>query len=98
VRQAGPRGGRGSPPTCKPCALRSAHVMSPGTAAWSCATVGDSKPMANGAKSEQKPRSQAEIRRERLAAELRSNLQKRKQQARGRVAAARQVDKQNSSD
>ena len=59
---------------------------------------GTAKFMANGAKSEQKPRSQAEIRRERLAAELRSNLQKRKQQARGRVAAARQVDKQNSSD
>jgi hypothetical protein len=57
-----------------------------------------SKPMSNGEKSEQKPRSQAEIRQERLAAELRSNLQKRKQQARGRVAAARQVDKQNSSD
>ncbi|HEU4380833.1 MAG TPA: hypothetical protein VFR73_19870 [Hyphomicrobiaceae bacterium] len=54
--------------------------------------------MSNGEKSEQKPRSQAEIRQERLAAELRSNLQKRKQQARGRVAAARQVDKQNSSD
>jgi hypothetical protein len=57
-----------------------------------------SKSMSNGEKSEQKPRSQAEIRQERLAAELRSNLQKRKQQARGRVAAARQVDKQNSSD
>jgi hypothetical protein len=54
--------------------------------------------MSNGGKSEPKPRTQAEIRRERLAAELRSNLHKRKQQARGRVAAARQVDKQNSSD
>jgi hypothetical protein len=54
--------------------------------------------MSNGEKSDQKPRSQAEIRRERLAVELRSNLQKRKQQARSRVAAARQVDKQNSSD
>ena len=54
--------------------------------------------MSNGGKSEQKPRSQAEIRRERLVAELRANLQKRKQQARGRVAAARQVDKPNSSD
>ena len=58
----------------------------------------NSKPMSNGGKSGQKPRSQAEIRRERLAAELRANLQKRKQQARGRVAAARQVDKPNSSD
>jgi hypothetical protein len=54
--------------------------------------------MSNGGKSGPKPRSQAEIRQERLAAELRANLQKRKQQARGRVAAARRVDKQNGSD
>jgi hypothetical protein len=53
--------------------------------------------MSDGEKSEQKPPSQAEIRQERLAAELRSNLQKRKRQARGRVAAAR-LDKPNSSD
>ena len=54
--------------------------------------------MSNGGKSEQKPRSQAEIRRERLATELRSNLQKRKQQARSRAAAAEPMDKQGCDD
>ena len=52
--------------------------------------------MSNAGKSEPKARTQAEIRRERLAAELRSNLHKRKQQARGRVAAAEAVDKAGS--
>ena len=54
--------------------------------------------MTKRAESVQKPRTQVEIRRARLAAELRSNLQKRKQQARGRVAAAEAVEKQGRED
>ena len=54
--------------------------------------------MTKRAESVQKPRTQAEIRRARLAAELRSNLQKRKQQARGRAAAAEAVEKQGRED
>jgi hypothetical protein len=37
------------------------------------------------------PRSRAELRRERLAAELRANLKKRKAQARNRAAAGRKT-------
>lgn len=44
--------------------------------------------MPDTAKGQAKARTQAEIRKERLAAELRSNLHKRKQQARDRAAAA----------
>ena len=60
--------------------------------------VGTAMAMTKQAESVQKPRTQAEIRRARLAAELRSNLQKRKQQARGRVAAAEAVEKQGRED
>jgi hypothetical protein len=48
--------------------------------------------MADAAKAGKTVRTAAEIRRQRLAAELRSNLVKRKQQARGRTAAAESAD------
>jgi hypothetical protein len=48
--------------------------------------------MPNGAKIDKNARTHAQVRRERLAAALRTNLGKRKQQARGRAAAAKADD------
>jgi hypothetical protein len=52
--------------------------------------------MPDGAKTNKTARTQAEMRQERLAAELRANLVKRKQQARSRAAAADRADKEDS--
>jgi hypothetical protein len=49
--------------------------------------------MPDRAKVQKPVRTEADIRRERLAAELRANLAKRKQQARSRAAAAKDDDK-----
>ena len=54
--------------------------------------------MPHGAKTDKSARTHAQIRRERLAAELRSNLAKRKQQARGRAAEAEPGDKSAGDD
>jgi hypothetical protein len=49
--------------------------------------------MPDGARTDKTAHTQAERRQERLAAELRANLVKRKQQARGRAAAVKAPDK-----
>ena len=51
--------------------------------------------MPGEAKSKKTPRTQADMRCDRLAAELRANLVKRKQQVRSRAAAAKADDKPN---
>ena len=48
--------------------------------------------MPNGAKTDKSARTLAQVRQERLAAALRSNLAKRKQQTRGRAAAMKPED------
>lgn len=47
--------------------------------------------MANPTDTPPRPKTEAELRAERLAAELRSNLQRRKRQVRGRDEAATQT-------
>ena len=53
--------------------------------------------MPHGANDDKRARSNAQIRQDRLAAELRSNLAKRKAQARSRAVAQKAGDKEQSS-